>query len=122
MTEHRPAPAELLAFPSALALPEPLVPANVDLRDFPFMPIEVERLFGSEFHARASDSEWRAGVTLWLKSFHQVPAASLPDDDVALARLAGLGRDVRAWRRIQEKGTTWMGALPGRPNLSSRCG
>ena len=59
MTKHRPAPAELLSFPSALALPEPLVPANVDLRDFPFMPIEVERLFGSEFHAQASDSEWR---------------------------------------------------------------
>ena len=35
--------------------------------------------------------QWRAGVTLWLKSFHQVPAASLPDDDVALARLAELG-------------------------------
>jgi hypothetical protein len=70
MTEHRPASAELLPFPSAAVLPEPLVPANVDLRDFPYMPVEVERLFGSEFHARTSDSEWRAGVTLWLKSFH----------------------------------------------------
>ena len=66
------------------------------------MPMEVERLFGSQFHARVNDSEWRAGVTLWLKSFHQVPAASLPDDDVALARLAELGRDVRVWRRIEE--------------------
>ena len=34
MTKHRPAPAELLSFPSALALPEPLVPANVDLPNF----------------------------------------------------------------------------------------
>ena len=42
MTEHRPAPAELLAFPSALALPEPYIPANIGLRDFPFMPIEVD--------------------------------------------------------------------------------
>jgi hypothetical protein len=69
--------------------------------------MEVERLFGSEFHAQTSDSAWRAGVTLWLKSFHQVPAASLPDDDVALARLAELGRDIKAWRRIKR------GALRG---------
>ena len=115
MTKHLPAPAELLAFPSALALPEPLVPANVDLRDFAFMPIEVERLFGSEFHVRASDFEWRAGVTLWLKSFHQVPAASLPDDDVALARLAELGRDVRTWRRIRRKALRgWVRCRDGR--------
>ena len=38
--------------------------------------IRINRLFGSSFHARASDAEWRAGVTLWLKSFHQVPAGS----------------------------------------------
>jgi hypothetical protein len=101
MTKHRPTSAELLSFPSAAISPEPLVPVNLDLRDFPYMPLEVERLFGSEFHAQTNDSAWRAGVTLWLKSFHQVPAASLPDDDVALARLAELGRDVRAWRRIK---------------------
>jgi len=29
----------------------------------------------------------------------QVPAASLPNDDIALARLADLGREVKAWRR-----------------------
>jgi Protein of unknown function (DUF1376) len=102
MTKQRPSFAEVLPFPVA-GSPEPLVPPNVDLRDFPYMPLEVERLFGSEFHAQANDSEWRAGVTLWLKSFHQVPAASLPDDDVALARLAELGRDVRAWRRIKRR-------------------
>jgi hypothetical protein len=107
MTKNRLTSAELLPFPLAVGLPEPLMPANVDLRDFPYMPLEVERLFGSEFHARANDPEWRAGVTLWLKSFHQVPAASLPNDDVALARLAELGRDVKAWRRIKK------GALRG---------
>jgi Protein of unknown function (DUF1376) len=107
MTESRPISAELLPFPAAEILPEPLVPAQVDLRDFPYMPMEVERLFGSEFHAQSNDAEWRAGVTLWLKSFHQVPAASMPDDDVTLARLAELGRDVRTWRRIKS------GALRG---------
>ena len=115
MTKHRPTSAKLVSFPSAANLPEPLVPANVDLRDFPYMPMEVARLFGSEFHSRVDDSEWRAGVTLWLKSFHQVPAASLPDDDVALARLAELGRDVRAWRRIKRNALRgWVRCHDGR--------
>lgn len=83
-------------------LPEPLVPAYVDLRGFPYMPIDIVRLFGSEFHAHSSDSEWRAGVTLWLKSFHQVPAASLPDDDIVLARLAEFGRDLRGWKKVKQ--------------------
>lgn len=79
----------------------PLVPADCDLRDFQFMPVDIVRLFGSRFHAISSDAEWRAGVTLWLKSFHQVPAASLPDDDIELCRLAELGRDVKAWRKLR---------------------
>lgn len=82
-------------------LPEPLVPADCDLRDFAFMPLDVTRLFGSRFHAIANDSEWRAGVTLWAKSWQQVPTASLPDDDVELCRLAELGRDLRAWRKVK---------------------
>lgn len=90
-----------------MSLPDPLLPADVDLRDFGFMPIDIMRLFDSEFHANASDAEWRAGVTLWLKSYHQVPAASLPSDDIALARLAELGRDVKTWRKIK------AGALRG---------
>jgi len=79
----------------------PPVPADLDLRDFLFMPIDIARLFDSEFHAQSSDAEWRAGVTLWLKSYHQVPASSIPDDDVACARLAELGRDVKAWRKVK---------------------
>src|SRR4051812_18750181 len=81
----------------------PPIPADADLRDFPFMPIDINRLFGSAFHARSTDAEWRAGVTLWLKSYHQVPAGSLPEDDVELCRLAELGRDIRAWKRIKAK-------------------
>lgn len=81
--------------------PEPLVPAEVDLRDFPFTPMFRARLFGSQFHANANDAEWRAGVTLWLKSWDQVPAGSLPTDDVALCRLAELGRDLKTWKRIK---------------------
>jgi hypothetical protein len=101
--------------PGDSLLPSPLVPSNADLRDFPYMPLDIERLFGSEFHARATDGEWRAGVTLWLQSFHQVPAASLPDDEVALARLAEFGRDVKAWRKVSEVALHgWIRAADGR--------
>lgn len=82
-------------------LPTPLSPADCDLRDFPFLPVDIARLFNSEFHARSNDTEWRAGVTLWLKSFHQVPAGSIPDDDIQLARLAELGRDTKTWKKIK---------------------
>jgi len=80
---------------------EPLTPAGSDLRNFPYMPIYRTRLFGSEFHARATDSEWRAGVTLWLKSWDQTPCGSLPKDDVLLCRLAELGRDMDSWQSVK---------------------
>lgn len=93
----------------------PLTPSDCDLRGFPFLPIDIARLFGSAFHALASDSEWRAGVTLWLKSFHQVPAASLPDDDVALARLAELGRDLKTWKKLRARALHgWVKCSDGR--------
>lgn len=84
-----------------------MTPAGCDLRDFPHTPVFRSRLFGSSFHARANDSEWRAGFTLWLKSWDQVPAGSLPDDDIELCRLAELARDVKLWRKLKE------GALRG---------
>lgn len=88
-------------------LPAAPVPSTADLRDFPYTPIFRARLFGSSFHARATDAEWRAGVTLWMKSWDQVPAGSLPDDDIDLCRLAELGRDMKAWKKIRS------GALHG---------
>lgn len=88
-------------------LKAPLTPPEADLRDFAFTPMYRARLFGSAFHARATDAEWRAGVTLWLKSQDQVPAGSLPDDDVELCRLAELARDFKQWRKVK------AGALRG---------
>lgn len=96
-------------------LPDPLTPPECDLRDFQFIPLDIVRLFGSEFHGQANDSEWRAGVTLWLKSFHQVPAASLPDDDRQLARAAELGTDVKKWKKLKEIALHgWVRANDGR--------
>jgi hypothetical protein len=80
---------------------DPPVPPEVDLRGLDYMPFRGHHLLGSEFHARCNDAEWRAGVTLWWAAWNQVPASSLPDDDVALARLADLGRDVKAWKKLR---------------------
>ncbi|NFV80015.1 YdaU family protein [Magnetospirillum aberrantis] len=100
---------------SATTPPEPLVPADVDLRDFPFTPMFRSRLFGSSFHARVSDAGWRAGVTLWLKSWDQVPAGTLPDDDIDLCRLAELGRDLKSWRKVRMEALWgWMKCSDGR--------
>lgn len=86
-------------------LPPPLVPAEVDLRGLEWMPYYGNRLFGSDFDAHADDTAFRAGHQLWWASWNQVPAASLPNDDVALCRLAGLGRDARTWKRIKASAT-----------------
>lgn len=70
--------------------PKPLVPANVDLRDFAWMPLDVMRLANSETWAKANGWEAKAAVNLWCRAWHQVPAGSLPNDDAILALWAGV--------------------------------
>jgi hypothetical protein len=79
----------------------PLVPPNADLGHFPWFPILRTRLFNSTFNAKATDTEWRAGVTLWIKSYDQLPSGSLPNDDTELWRLAEVKGNLRTWRRIK---------------------
>lgn len=81
----------------------PLVADDVDLRDFPFMPLDVVKLRDSDIAAIASGDEFRAAVMLWCAAWHQVPAASLPDDDRMLARLAGYGRDIDGWLAVKSE-------------------
>lgn len=82
-------------------LPPPLVPPEVDLRGLEWMPYYGDRVMRSAFNAQATDAEWRAGHNLWWSAWNNVPAASLPNDDAALARYADMGRDVRGFRRIK---------------------
>jgi len=84
-------------------LPEPLVPAEVDLRDFQYMELDVRALRDSRFAAEVKPEAFRAGVLLWCAAWHQVPAGSLPDDDTQLAQLAGYGFVVKEWRRYREQ-------------------
>lgn len=83
--------------------PLPLIRADVDLRGLEYMPLFGNHLFGSEFNAAATDSEWRAAITLWWAAWNQVPAGTLPGDDIALCRLADLGRDLKSWRSLKTR-------------------
>lgn len=83
-------------------MPAPLTPPDCDLRDFAFMPLDVARLRDSDLAIQVGAEEFRAAVLLWCAAWHQVPAASLPDDDKALAALAGYGRVVAEWRKHRE--------------------
>ena len=82
---------------------EPLTPIECDLRGLEWMPLYGHRLFTSDFDGRASDAAFRAGMRLWWMAWQQVPAASLPDDDAVLCRLAGMGRDMAGWKKIREQ-------------------
>ncbi len=95
--------------------PHPLTPADCDLRDSKFMPMYVQALLNSGFNAMMDDTAWRAGVTLWLKAWHQVPAASLPDGDEDLCALAGFGRDLKRWKKARDKALRgWIACDDGR--------
>jgi hypothetical protein len=83
--------------------PDPLVPAEVDLRGLEYMPLFGGRLFSSRFDAKASDSEFRAALNLWWQAWIQVPAASLPNDDDELCKLAGLARNLDAWHAVRDR-------------------
>ena len=81
-------------------LPEPLTPADCDLRDFQYMPLDVSRLRGSEMASTESPEACWAALMLWSASWHEVPAASLCDDERVLAKAAGYGRDIKGWRKV----------------------
>jgi hypothetical protein len=77
----------------------PLTAHDCDLQDFPFMPLQVARLRDSDLAATEHPEACWYAVLLWAASWHQVPAASLPDDEMVLTRLCGLGRDVKTFRK-----------------------
>lgn len=80
---------------------EPLTPPECDLTDFQFMPLDVLRLRDSELASNESPEACWAAVLLWAASWHQVPAASVPNDDKWLAKAAGYGRVVKEWLRVK---------------------
>lgn len=86
-------------------LPAPLVPAEVDLSDFGFMPLDVARFRDSGLAAEVDPAAGFYAVLLWSAAWHQSPAGSLPSTDQALAKLAGFGRDLPGWQDMREHGS-----------------
>jgi Protein of unknown function (DUF1376) len=84
-----------------MSLPAPLTQLDSDLSSFPFMPLDVARLRDCDMTAVATAEEFRAAVMLWCAAWHQKPAASLPNDDRVVARLAGYGNGVKAWLKVK---------------------
>lgn len=82
-------------------LPAPLTPPDCDLRGYDFMPLHGHRLFNSDFYYGVSAEAFRAGLRLWWAAWQQSPAASLPDDDTMLCRLADMGRDMKGWKALR---------------------
>ena len=78
-------------------LPNPLTPADCDLTGYRWMPLDVERVIDSDTFGLSTGDEFKTAFRLWAKSWKQVPAASLPNDDRLLAHLAGL--ELPTWRK-----------------------
>lgn len=97
-------------------LPAPPTPAECDLRDFAFIPLDVVRLRDSDLAGVGDPEAFRASVLSWCVAWHQVPAGSLPDDDATLCRILGYGRDLEGWKRVRAAGGLhgWIKCSDGR--------
>jgi hypothetical protein len=93
-----------------------LVPAEVDLRNFLRMPLQVGRLLGSDTWMAASDDPrlGHALMSLWAAAWQQVPAGSLPNLDASLQRFS-LCPTAEEWQRIKQRALSgWRLATDGR--------
>lgn len=90
--------------------PAPFTPADCDLKDFQFMPLDVQRLRDSGLASSEPPECCWAALLIWCASWHQVPAGSIPDDDKWIADKAGYvsrGRVDPQWKKVRD------GALRG---------
>lgn len=82
------------------------------------MPLDVARLRDSELASNETPEACWAAVLIWAASWHQVPAASIPDDDMWIAKVAGYqlrGRIDKAWARVRQGAMRgWIKCSDGR--------
>lgn len=97
-------------------LPDPMVPPEVDLGGYEWMPLYGDKLLNSETWVLASAEAKVAALTLWWQSYaHQRPAGSLPNNDRLLADAAGYGVAVAAWKAVKEEALRgWVLCSDGR--------
>lgn len=96
-------------------LPAPLVAAEVDLTDFPFMPLYIEQLRKSKSWLVCKRRPELAFymLNLWLRAWHERPAASIEDDDDVLADAAGCAPD--KWPSVRADALRgWVRCTDGR--------
>lgn len=77
----------------------PLTTPDCDLRDYVWMPLDCNRLLTSETWVLGSAEEKVAALTLWMKSWHQVPAGSLPNNERMLAHMSEAGG---RWGKVRD--------------------
>lgn len=95
--------------------PEPLVGPEVDLRDFKYMPLVVERLRKSKqwLISRRKPEIGFYSLNLWVESWHEFPAGSLEDDDDVLADKSMC--NPRNWNKVkQDVMRGWIKCSDGR--------
>jgi hypothetical protein len=77
------------------------------------MPLEVPRLLDSDLVALSTGDEFKAAFILWAKSWSQLPAASIPDDDRILAKWVGF--PLSEWLALREMALRgWVLCTDGR--------
>jgi hypothetical protein len=98
-----------------VALP---LPADVDLSGMEHMPLFDERLVKSRAWRRARN--WRGEgpglgfvqINLWARTFRNVPAGSIEDDEDELAEAAGC--DIAYWRAVKDAALQGWQLIDGR--------
>lgn len=78
---------------------KPLVSTTLDLSDFESMPFSIQMLTASTLALMETPEVFKATIMLIAKSWHQVPPGSLPNDELALGQLSGLGADFPKYKR-----------------------
>ena len=80
---------------------EPLTSPGTDLRHGAVFEVDIINLLHSEFLHLATNEELGAAAKLCLRSLFQVPAGSLPNNEVVLAQAAGYDHRKKAWQRVR---------------------
>lgn len=96
-------------------LPAPMTPVDCDLRDFPWMPVSVAQLTKSKSWLRCKRKPELAFymMNLWMTAWHEVPAASLDDDDDLLCDIAAC--DPERWPEVRDEVLrNWVKCSDGR--------
>jgi hypothetical protein len=91
-------------------LPNPLVPADVNLEGLGFIPMKL-RVLKSSLFIKSTGDEFKAAFALWVNSWTEIPAGSLPDDDAVLEGLSCS----KVWSKVKARALhNWIKCSDGR--------